>query len=67
MGTTYEQHRKFLEYVASGAKAELTGFVDARWRKEAMNCFADASLQRRYLQGFEDGKAKMLQEETVQS
>lgn len=60
---TYEQHKSFLEAVHYWSQAELEGFLDAKTQEKPC-CKPGVSehYQRRYMQGFEDGKAKLMQE-----
>lgn len=57
---SYEQHYRFLTMVAAGAGEELAGFLDAKdLERPAM------PEHPRYVQGFNDGKAKLMQEKAV--
>lgn len=65
--TSYAQHKAFLEMVARGGEAELAGFLEAAERPCADFQRYEGALQRRYLQGFQDGKAKLMCEEVTQA
>jgi len=56
---SYEEHRNFLEMVKEGAAAEYVGFVESMMFDEPRP-YRDKRFQRRYEQGFFDGKAKRM-------
>lgn len=58
MAVTYDKHKNFLYAVSHGASDELHGFLDA-------SRYDDPVLPRnpRYMQGFTDGKAKLIQDQ----
>jgi len=59
---SYQRHEEFLERRMMYARAELQGFRDARWAKVCPTWADDPVEQQHYASGFDDGKAKLLQE-----
>lgn len=60
MAVTYEQHKEFLYMVKDGAINELNGFLDA-----SRYSYPVLSSNPRYMQGWNDGKAKLIQDQAT--
>lgn len=58
---SYEEHKTFLAAIELEARAELDGFMDAALFDAPRQAYRADRFQRKYEQGFRDGKAKQIQ------
>ena len=57
---TYDEHLGFLVKQERGARCERQGFQDAKLFQRILQFSSDQYEQRRYADGFETGKEKIL-------
>lgn len=62
---TFEDHKQRRLQWLLGAEAEYQGFSGARLFERPIQFSKDEYVQKRYLQGFEDGKTILREEEVA--